>query len=125
MEAIVQSNPILAVVEQFNAAFNRHAVDELMALMTEDCLFENTFPPPDGELFQGQPAVRAAFEHFFNSSPHAQFDFYDLFACGERACVRWTYRWLDAAGQPGHIQGVDIFRLRAGRIAEKRSYVKG
>jgi len=28
-------------------------------------------------------------------------------------------------GSPGHVRGVDVFRIRAGKIAEKRSYVKG
>jgi ketosteroid isomerase-like protein len=115
----------LAVIQRFNMAFNRHAVDDLMALMTEDCVFENTNPPPGGERFTGQAAVRACFEDFFRASPAATFDFGDTFACGERACVRWLYRWIEADGREGHVLGVDIFRVQDGKVAEKCSYVKG
>ncbi len=110
----------LAVIERFNAAFNAHDVDAVMALLTDDCVFENTYPPPDGERFEGQAAVRANFAAFFAQSPQAWFDFEDTFACGDRAGVRWRYRWGD-----GHVRGVDVFRVRDGRIAEKLSYVKG
>lgn len=46
-----------ATIEQFHDAFNRHAVDALMALMTDDCVFENTVPAPDGTRYAGQAAV--------------------------------------------------------------------
>lgn len=113
-----------AVIERFNDAFNRHDVDAVMALMTEDVIFENTQPPPDGERYAGQAAVRAFWERFFQESPHAHFEAEDLFAAGDRAAVRWRYTWGEA-GAPGHIRGVDIFRVRDGRVAEKLSYVKG
>jgi ketosteroid isomerase-like protein len=48
----------LETIQRFNEAFNRHDVDAVMALMTPDCVFENTFPAPDGERFEGAPAVR-------------------------------------------------------------------
>jgi len=115
----------LKVIQQFNLAFNRHAVDDIMALMTEDCVFENTYPPPDGKRFIGQAAVRACFEEFFQASPSAAFEFGDAFACEGRACVSWRYRWIEPDGQEGHVLGVDVFRIRDGKVAEKCSYVKG
>ena len=53
------SQATLDVVNQFNDAFGRHDVDGVMALMTEDCVFENTRPAPDGTRIEGQQAVRA------------------------------------------------------------------
>jgi ketosteroid isomerase-like protein len=41
----------LAAIERFNTAFNAHDVDGVMAAMTDDCLFENTGPAPDGERY--------------------------------------------------------------------------
>jgi len=38
--------------------------------------------------------------------------------------VRWIYRWV-RDGQEGHVRGVDVFRVRDGKVAEKLSYVKG
>ncbi len=42
------------LLERFNAAFNRHDVPAMMALMTDDCVFDSTRPPPDGERLIGQ-----------------------------------------------------------------------
>jgi hypothetical protein len=39
--------------------------------------------------------------------------------------MRWTYHWTDPSGTPGHVRGVDLYRLEDGLIAEKLSYVKG
>jgi ketosteroid isomerase-like protein len=115
----------LETVARFNEAVNRHDLEATMALMSEDCIFENTYPPPDGERFSGQSEVRRFWEEFFQSSAQARFEFEETFAGGERAFVRWLYRWVDADGKPGHVRGVDIFRVRDGRVAEKMSYVKG
>ena len=112
------------VVERFNEAFNRHDVDAVMALMTEDCVFENTRPRPDGERYEGAAAVRGFWVEFFARSPHARFDAEEVFASGDRCVVRWVYHWI-RDGEPGHVRGVDLFRVRDGRVAEKLSYVKG
>ena len=114
----------IATVHRFNEAFNRHDVDAVMALMTDDCLFDATRPPPDGERFEGQAAVRGFWEAFFARSPQARFETEELFAAGDRCVVRWLYRWV-REGKAGHVRGVDVFRVRDGRVAEKLSYVKG
>ncbi len=113
------------VIDQFNDAFNRHDVDAIMALMTEDCAFENTSPSPDGERFEGQEAVRAFWERLFASTPDAHFETEEMFTVDDRSAVRWRYTYTDGNGQAGHIRGVDIFRVRDGKVAEKYSYVKG
>ncbi len=116
----------IEAIERFNDAFNRHDVDAVMAAMSDDCVFENTYPPPDGERYVGQAAVRRFWEQFFSASPQAVIEPEELFAAGERCVMRWRYRWGGAeAGQPGHVRGVDIFRVRDGKVVEKLSYVKG
>ena len=113
-----------AVVDRFNEAFNRHDVDAIMALMTEDVVFENTRPAPNGERVEGAVRVRAAWEALFARSPEARFETEEIFTAGDRCVVRWVYHWI-RDGKAGHVRGVDIFRVRGGRIAEKLSYVKG
>ena len=119
------TNDTLEAIQRFTDAFNRHDVDTIMAVMTEDCVFENTYPPPDGERYEGQTAVRAFWERFFASSPQAMFETEDSFACGDRCVVCWRYGWVEQDGTRGHIRGVDVFRVRDGKVAEKCSYVKG
>ncbi len=111
-------------VERFNEAFNRHDVDAIMRCMTDDCVFENTRPAPDGTRLVGQASVRAFWEEFFARSPRARFETEDLVVAGDRCIVQWTYHWV-RDGKPGHVRGVDVFRVRDGQVAEKFSYVKG
>jgi ketosteroid isomerase-like protein len=110
----------LAAIERFNAAFGAHDVDGVMAAMTDDCVFENTGPAPDGTRYEGTSAVRAFWEQFFEANPHASFVTEGQFTAGDQSVVRWCYDWGS-----GHVRGVDVFRVRDGRVAEKLSYVKG
>ena len=48
-----------------------------------------------------------------------------MFEAGDRCVVRWVFRWREADGQPGHVRGVHLFRVRDGKVAEKLVYVKG
>ncbi|RFU21168.1 nuclear transport factor 2 family protein [Geodermatophilus marinus] len=111
-------------VERFNEAFARHDVDAVMAAMTEDCVFEST-SPPDGERHEGQAAVRTAWEELFTSTPGGRIDAEEVVPLGDRVVVRWVYRWPAGDGGEGHVRGIDLFRVRDGRVAEKLSYVKG
>jgi len=117
-------NPTIAVVERFNSAFNRHDVNAVMDAMTEDCLFENTSPAPDGTRVQGAVSVRAYWEKFFANNPDAYFEAEEIFVAGDRCVVRWVYR-KTKEGKPWHLRGVDVFKVRDGKVAEKLAYVKG
>ncbi len=115
----------LAVIDAFNERFNAHDPDGVMALMTDDCIFENTSPFPDGQQYVGQATVRTFWAEFFAGSPHAHFEAEEQFSAGDRAVVRWRYIWRNDDGSEGHIRGVDIFKVRDGKVAEKLAYVKG
>ena len=116
----------MRVVMEFNEAFNRHDVPGMMQLMSEDCVFENTDPAPDGTRYAGKEAVTQFWQDFFRQSPSAHIDIEEIFGMGNNRCVmRWRYHWVDAAGQEGHVRGVDIFQVGDGLISEKLSYVKG
>lgn len=118
-------NDPLSVVVRFNDALNARDVDALMRLMTEDCVFENTYPTPDGTRYVGQAAVRGFWEDFVRGSAEARFEIEDIFGAADRVVMRWTYHWIDPQGTAGHIRGVDVYTVRDGLIAEKLSYVKG
>lgn len=115
----------IRTVLEFNEAFNRHDVAAMMQLMSEDCVFENTYPPPDGSVFSGMQSVTQFWQDFFRDSPQAHIDIEEIFGLGERCVMRWRYSWVSQEGEEGHIRGVDIYRVRRGAILEKLSYVKG
>ncbi len=120
-----EAAPTESVIASFNQALNRHDVPAVMALMTDDCVLESTLPPPDGERLQGQDAVGRYWEALFRSSPQAIFESEEAIVHGDRCIVRWRYDWTSIAGQKGHVRGVDVFRVRDGKVAEKLAYVKG
>lgn len=91
-----------------------------MAAMTDDCVFDNTGPAPDGERYEGAAAVSAFWERFFGANPQARFETEEQFAAGDRCVVRWRYDWGS-----GHLRGIDVFRVRDGLVAEELCYVKG
>ncbi len=114
----------MRTVERFNDAFGRGDVEGVMRLMTADCLFENTYPPPDGERHTGQEAVRAFWNAFFGTTDSPRFETEEMFAAGDRVVCRWRFSW-GRGPTGGHVRGVDVFRVRDGLVAEKLSYVKG
>lgn len=113
------------IVIAFNDAFNRHDVAGMMALMSDDCVFENTSPSPDGTVYQGREAVTQFWRDFFRESPQAHIEIEELNGLGFRCVMRWRYTWVDSAGETGHVRGVDIFQVKEGLISQKLSYVKG
>jgi predicted SnoaL-like aldol condensation-catalyzing enzyme len=97
----------------------------MMQLMSDDCVFENTAPAPDGAVYSGKEAVTHYWQDFFTLSPNAHINIEEIFGYGTRCIMRWRYDWVDEAGNDGHVRGVDLFRVQNGFICEKLSYVKG
>jgi len=106
-------------VERFHDALNSHDIDALSRLVHEECVFETT-DPPDGTRHVGRDAVLAACQEFFDQSPAARFEMEEILTVDDRALVRWRYDWAD-----GHVRGVDVIRVRDGKIVETFAYVKG
>ncbi len=107
------------VVEGFGEAWADHDIDAALGLVTDDCVFDATGPAPDGTRHVGRAAVRKAWEAIFNDSS-SRFEPEETFGAGDRVVQLWNYSW-----DGGHVRGVDVFRVRDGKVAEKLSYVKG
>jgi ketosteroid isomerase-like protein len=125
LQGNLSDEDLIQIVIKFNEALNARDIDGMMALLSEDSVFENTFPAPDGERYSGKARVREFWLDFFHSSSSARIEAEELFAMRDRCVMRWTYHWSDPEGNAGHIRGVDIYRILDGLIAEKFSYVKG
>jgi len=112
------------VIDRFNEAFNRHDANALAAWLTDDTVFEDTSPAPDGRRVEGKDAVVEYWRTWFVRNPDAIFEAEDVIVSGDRAVVRWIYRKV-RKGQPWHLRGVDVFTVRDGKVAAKLAYVKG
>lgn len=114
----------LEAVDKFNEAFNRHDADRLAALLTDDTVFEDTAPAPDGRRIEGKAAVSEFWRGWFARNAEARFETEEAIVSGNKMIVRWVYRKM-RNGQPWHLRGVDIFTVRDGKVAAKLAYVKG
>ena len=115
----------IRVVLDFNEAFNRHDVASMMQHMSDDCIFENTIPAPDGTVYSGKEAVTQFWQDFFRQSPSAHVEIEEIFGAGLRCIMRWRYEWVDDVGKKEHIRGVAIFQVKNGSLCEILSYAKG
>lgn len=111
-------------IDRFNEAFSRHDADALALWLTDDTVFEDTSPPPDGLRIAGKAAVVEFWRTWFARNTDAIFEAEDVIVAGDRAVVLWVYRKL-RNGQPWHLRGVDVFTVRGGKVAAKLAYVKG
>ena len=68
-----EQGPTVALLSSFAEAWNRHDIDAIMALMTEDCVFEaSAGPDVCGARYVGNQDVRAAFIEVWATFPDAQ-----------------------------------------------------
>lgn len=58
------------------------------------------------------------------TTPGAGFDLEDTIAFGDRAIILWRYRWREGQGPESSARGVNLMRVRDGRIVEAKGYVK-
>lgn len=109
----------LAVVAEFGAKWTAHDLEGTLEWCTQDCRFDSTDPAPDGTLCVGIEEIRANWQHIFENS-ESIFEVEETFAADDRVIQRWRYSW-----GTGHVRGIDLFKVRDGKVSEKFSYVKG
>jgi ketosteroid isomerase-like protein len=119
-----QEQTTRAAINRFHEAFNRHDADALAETLTEDSVFEDTSPVPDGRRIEGKAAVVDFWRGWFAHNADARFETEEVIISGNHATVLWTYRKM-RDGQPWHLRGVDVFTVRNGKVAAKLAYVKG
>jgi ketosteroid isomerase-like protein len=107
------------VIDEFGAAWAEHDLEKALSMLTDDCVFDATGPPPDGTRCVGRDAIRVAWKPIFDDAA-SKFEVEATIDAGDHVIGLWRYSWAD-----GHIRGVDVFRVRDGLVAEKLSYVKG
>ena len=79
------------VIDRFNEAFNRHDADALALLLTDDTVFEDTSPPPDGRRIEGKAAVVEFWREWFTRNTEAVFDAEEVIVSGERVAAKLAY----------------------------------
>jgi ketosteroid isomerase-like protein len=114
-----------AFVQRFNTVWNGHDLDGIMAMMTDDVVFEASFgKEPWGTRATGRTAVREQIGEILRRIPDVRWDEIRHFACPEHAVVEWITTGTPVGGTRFEVHGCDVLALRDGKIAAKRSYRK-
>jgi ketosteroid isomerase-like protein len=111
-----------AILQRFNQVFLSHNPAALPELVADDCVIENTQPAPDGSRHQGKDACIAVWTQIA-TNPAVHFEPESIIARGDRGEIRWRLVW--GPDHASSVRGVNLMRVRDGRIVEAQGYVKG
>jgi ketosteroid isomerase-like protein len=115
----MQTHETAAIMDRFNQAFLEHRPALLEGLIAPDCVMESIQPAPDGTRVEGYEEC-LAFWAAIATDPVAWFDVEDTVAMGDRATIRWRFNFGDGRS----VRGVNLMRVRDGRIVEALGYAK-
>lgn len=111
-----------ALVIRFTEAFNRNDLDDVMAMMADDAIYDEL----TGTRHVGTRAIRDAFVPQFRGDFGAmRFHTEDLFVdpVAGKALIRWLCT-LDTKRGPAGWRGLDILHVKNGLVTEKHTYAK-
>jgi uncharacterized protein (TIGR02246 family) len=106
------------LIERYNDAWNRQDLDAIAVLHDPDIVFHNHTAD---ERAEGADAVREHIAQIFRSNPTLRFVTRDLRTGDDFAVCEWTAT-VERDGRRLEWDGVDVFPIRAGRIARKDVY---
>lgn len=113
------------LLEAFSDAWNRHDLEALMSMVTDDCVFYTVAGPGVyGTEFRGRDQVRKGFEMAWLTIPDAAWKDADHFVVGDRGVTESTFCGTNADGTRVEARMVDVFTFRDGKIAVKNAFRK-
>lgn len=113
------------LLQQLFDAFNRHDLDAVLSLMTDDVVFEGAAGAESyGVRFIGHEAVGAAFEGVWKTFPNVQWANDTHFVADGLGVSQWTLTGAREDGARIEADGVDLFSFRDGKIASKKAFRK-
>ena len=115
----------IELLQRHAAAWNAHDVDALLGLMTDDCIYDaSAGKSAEGQRHVGTAALRAAFQAIFAAFPDARWEEASHFVSGDQGFSTWVFRGTKADGARVEVNGLDVLKLRGGRICHKDTYRK-
>lgn len=127
-----KEHPLQKVIAAYGAAWNRHDVDAILAMHTEDSVFENH---TSGGKGVGKAAIREILEGVFAAFPDLQFEARRTYVRDDLVTQEWTATGtlsipytrgpmtVQPTGRKVSWQGVDVIPFAGNRVARKDVYV--
>jgi steroid delta-isomerase-like uncharacterized protein len=120
-----------AVIARYNDAWNRHDIDAILALHTDDAVFENH---TSGGKGVGKVEIRALLEGIFATFPDLRFEGRRLYVRDDLVVQEWTAtathtksitragKTYPPSGKKIAWNGMDVIPMRGGLVARKDVY---
>ncbi|KQZ14254.1 hypothetical protein ASD44_09370 [Mesorhizobium sp. Root554] len=115
----MQTKETSEIMRRFNQAFLEHNPAILEDLVAPDCVMESIQPAPNGTRYEGYDVCLAFWQALVADSV-SYFEVEDTVAMDDRAIIRWRFNF----GDGGSVRGVNLMRVRDGRIVEALGYSK-
>ena len=128
----LEEQGLRAIIEAYDAAWNRHALDAIIACHTVDSVFESH---TTAETATGHDAIRRMIARYFRTFPDLAFTIRRMYARPGLVVQEWTARATHTAPIPtrhglaeptGRVltwKGVDVMPMAGSLIVRKDAYV--
>ena len=117
---------VMDLLRRFGKAFNRGDIEGILACVTDDFEWRLAAGPdaPDGKVVRGKDAVRRALEARDREIAEMRFSETEVTIAGDTVYGSFRATGKTRDGRAIDRRGLDIYRIRDGRIALKDSYWK-
>jgi steroid delta-isomerase-like uncharacterized protein len=121
-------------IDRYNDAWNAHDVDAIVAMHTEDSVFENH---TTGDINVGREAIGEAITGIFRAFPDLTFEGRRQYIREDLVIQEWTARGthqgkmtrsgieVEPTGRTVEYRGMDVIPIRDGLVARKDVYSDG
>jgi steroid delta-isomerase-like uncharacterized protein len=121
-------------IDRYNEAWNAHDVDAIVAMHTEDSVFENH---TTGDVNVGREAIARAITGIFGVFPDLAFETRRQYVRDDLVVQEWTARGthqgtmtrsgieVEPTGRTVEYRGMDVIPIRDGLVARKDVYSDG
>jgi steroid delta-isomerase-like uncharacterized protein len=121
-------------IDRYNAAWNAHDIEAILAMHTEDSVFENHTA---GDVTVGREAIARAITGIFGVFPDLTFETRRQYIRDDLVVQEWTARGthegkmtrsgiaVEPTGRTVEYRGMDVIPIRDGLVARKDVYSDG
>jgi len=120
--------PDLQLLNEWAAAWSSHDPDRVLALFTDDCVYEDV---PFGVVIHGKEELRAFATAAFDAVPDLTFQLTNRFAAGSLAATEWAMSGTHKGDFPGlpatgkgisALRGATVIETHGGKIRRNSDY---
>jgi steroid delta-isomerase-like uncharacterized protein len=127
----VEGAELQEFIDRYNEAWNGHDVDAIVAMHTDDSVFENHVT---GDVNVGREAIGTAIRGIFRVFPDLRFEGRRQYIREDLVVQEWTARGthegtmsrggieLEPTGKQVEYRGMDVIPIRGGLVARKDVY---